>query len=72
MDPVKIGQAEATMTTDISMDEDLRVLLRVVWTAKSPEVAFKPEENLKRGDKVRVTVEKISEAPKVEEKEKKE
>jgi hypothetical protein len=68
MEPVKIGQAEANMTTDIGMEEDLRVLFRVNWTAKSPEVAFNPAESLKRGDKVRVTVEKISEAPKTEKK----
>jgi hypothetical protein len=66
MEPVKIGQAQGQMTSDISMEEDLRVLLRVNWTAKSKEIAFKPEEDLKRGDKVRVTVEKISEAPKAE------
>jgi hypothetical protein len=66
MDPVLIGQVDGTMTTDISTDEDLRVLLRVVWAAKSTEIAFKPAEGLKRGDKVRLTVEKVSEAPKAE------
>ncbi len=66
MDPVKIGQVDAYMTTDITTDEELRVLLRVVWTAKSTEIPFKPTENLKRGDTVRVTLEKVSEAPKAE------
>jgi hypothetical protein len=66
MEPVKIGQADAYMTTDIPTTEDLRVLLRVVWTAKSNEVAFKSPENLKRGEMIRVTVEKVSEAPKAE------
>jgi hypothetical protein len=66
MDPVKIGQADAYMTTDIPTTEDLRVLLRVVWTAKSNEVSFKSPEDLKRGDMVRVTLEKVSEAPKSE------
>jgi hypothetical protein len=66
MDPVKIGQADAYMTTDIPTTEDLRVLLRVVWTAKSNEVIFKSPENLKRGEMIRVTVEKVSEAPKAE------
>ncbi len=65
MDPVTIGQVEANMTTDIT-DEELRVLLRVVWTAKSTEIPFKSAENLKRGDSVRITLEKISEAPKAE------
>jgi hypothetical protein len=63
MDPVIIGQAQAQMTSDISVEEDLKVLLRVNWTAKTQEIPFKPEEDLKRGDNVRVTIEKISEAP---------
>jgi hypothetical protein len=64
MEPVKIGQAQAKMTTDIEKTEDLKVLLRVYWTPKSQEVIFKPGEDLKREDEIRVTVEKISEAPK--------
>ncbi|MDD4924330.1 MAG: hypothetical protein PHF74_05800 [Dehalococcoidales bacterium] len=72
MDPVKIGQVEAYMTTDITTDEELKVLLRVVWTAKSTETPFKPAENLKRGDMVRLTLEKVSEAPKTEQAEKSE
>jgi hypothetical protein len=66
MEPVTIGQVEGNMTTDISTDEELRVLLRVVWTGKNPETSFKPAESLKRGDKVRITLEKISEAPQAE------
>ena len=66
MDPVTIGQVDAYMTTDITTDEELKVLLRVVWTPKSADTPFKPAENLKRGDMVRITVEKVSEAPKVE------
>jgi hypothetical protein len=70
MDPEIIGQVDANMSTDITSDEELRVLLRVVWTAKNNEVAFKPTENLKRGDRIRVTLEKVSEAPKAEQTEK--
>lgn len=70
MDPVIIGQVDANMSTDITRDEELRVLLRVIWTAKNTEVAFKPTEDLKRGDKIRITVEKVSEAPKAEQTEK--
>jgi hypothetical protein len=66
MDPVKIGQADAYMSTDIPTAEDLRVLLRVIWTPKSNEIPFKSPVDLKRGDMVRVTVEKVSEAPKAE------
>jgi hypothetical protein len=63
MEPVKIGQADANMATDISMQENIKVLLRVNWAPKTQEVVFKPAEDLKRNDKIRVTVEKISEAP---------
>jgi hypothetical protein len=70
MDPIVIGQVDANMSTDITTDEELRVLLRVIWTAKNTEAAFKPAENLKRGDKVRITIKKVSEAPKAEQAEK--
>ena len=66
MDPVKIGQADAYMTTDIPTTEALRVLLRVVWTPKCNEISFQSPEELKRGDMVRITMEKVSEAPKAE------
>ncbi len=63
MEPVIIGEASGKMTSEISKEEQLRVLLRVNWTAKSEEVPFNPEEDLKVGDKIKVTMEKISEAP---------
>ncbi|MFA5760925.1 MAG: hypothetical protein WC877_04110 [Dehalococcoidales bacterium] len=66
MEPVTIGQVEANMTTDITTDEELRVLLRIIYSAKCTEAPFKPAEELKRGDKVRITLEKVSEAPKDE------
>jgi hypothetical protein len=68
MEPVKIGQGQAQMTTDIATTEDLKVLLRVNWTPKTQEIVFKPEEDLNRGEKIRITVEKISEAPAAPEK----
>ena len=63
MEPVMIGQAQSKMTSDIPKEEQVRVLLRVNWTAKSEEVPFNPDEDLKVGDRVKVTMEKISEAP---------
>ena len=47
------------MTTDITTDEELRVLLRIIYSAKCTEAPFKPAEELKRGDKVRITLEKF-------------
>jgi len=37
----------------------MKVLLKVNWSDKSKEIAFKPSEDLKKGDKVKITVEKI-------------
>jgi len=56
---VKLGEVQATMTSNISKDQDARVLLRVNWTDKSKEVSFKPAEDLKVNDKIKITVEKL-------------
>ena len=56
---VKIGEAQGTMTSDVKKSEDVRVLLRVNWTDKSKEISFKPSEDLKMNDKIKVTVEKV-------------
>ncbi len=63
MEPLIIGQARGKMTSDISKEEQVRVLLRVNWTAKSDEVPFNPEEDLKVGDKISVTLEKVVKEP---------
>ena len=47
MEPVMIGQAQSKMTSDIPKEEQVRVLLRVNWTAKSEDVPFNPDEDLK-------------------------
>jgi len=57
--PVKLGEVQAEMTSDVKKTEDVKVLLRVNWTDKSKETIFKPSEDLKRGDKIKVTVEKV-------------
>lgn len=56
---VKLGEAQAQMTSDVKKTEDVRVLLRVNWTDKSKEISFKPSENLKMNDKIKVTIEKV-------------
>jgi uncharacterized Zn finger protein len=43
------------MTTDVKMTEELKV----TWSDKMKEIKFKPSENLKKGDKVKITVEKV-------------
>ena len=56
---VKIGEVTSEMTDDVKKTEDMKVLLKVGWLDKSKEITFKPSEDLKKGDKVKITVEKI-------------
>ena len=64
---IKIGEAQGRMLSNVNRADGSRVLLRVVYKNKTEEVAFKPAEDLKIGDEIKVTVEKISEAPKTDE-----
>ena len=56
---VKIGEGTSEMTSDVKKTEDMKVSLKVSWQDKSKEITFKPSEDLKKGDKVKITVEKI-------------
>ena len=56
---VKIGEVQSEMTADVKKTEDLKVQLKVSWSDKVKEITFKPSEDLKKGDKVKITVEKI-------------
>lgn len=56
---VKISEVQSEMTADVSKTEDLKVLLRKDYTDKMKEITFKPSEDLKKGDKVRISIEKI-------------
>jgi hypothetical protein len=56
---VKLGEVQSEMTADVKKTEDLKVLLRVSWSDKMKEISFKPSEDLKKGDKVKITVEKV-------------
>ena len=55
----KIGEVTSEMTSDVKKTEDLKVSLKVSYLEKSKEIAFKPSEDLKKGDKVKITVEKL-------------
>jgi len=44
---------------DVKKTDNLKVLLRVDWTDKMKEITFKPSQDLKKGDKVRISVEKV-------------
>ena len=56
---VKIGEGTSEMTTDVKKTEDVKLSLKVSYSEKIKEIAFKPLEDLKRGDKVKITVEKM-------------
>jgi len=56
---IKLGEVQSEMTADVKKTDDLKVLLRVSWTDKMKEITFKPSEDLKKGDKVKITVEKV-------------
>ena len=56
---VKIGEVQSEMTGDVNKTENLKVRLQVSYSDKMKEITFKPSEDLKKGDKVKVTVEKV-------------
>jgi len=56
---VKLGEVQSEMTADVKKTDSLKVLLRVDWSDKMKEITFKPSEDLKKGDKVKITVEKM-------------
>jgi hypothetical protein len=56
---VKIGEVTSEMTADVKKTDDMKVSLKVSYSDKAKETAFKPLEDLKKGDKVKITVEKI-------------
>jgi len=63
---IKIGEAQAKVTTNISKEVEPRILFKANWKYinMSNEVAFKPAEDLKIGDQIKVTIVKISTASK--------
>ncbi len=56
---VKIGEVQSEMTADVKNTENLKVRLQVSYSDKIKEITFKPSEDLKKGDKVKITVEKV-------------
>ena len=56
---VKIGEITSEMTSDVKKTENLKLSLKVNYADKSKEITFNPSEDLKKGDKVKITVEKI-------------
>jgi hypothetical protein len=56
---VKIGEGTSEVTTDVKKTEDVKVSLKASYSERMKEITFKPLEDLKKGDKVKITVEKV-------------
>ena len=56
---VKIGEGTSEVTTDVKKTEDMKVSLKASYSERMKEITFKPLEDLKKGDKVKITVEKV-------------
>ena len=65
---VKIGEIKTEMVGDINKTDVMNVFLRIGWGAETTSrIAFKPTEDLKAGDGIQVTIEKMYEEPELNE-----
>ena len=56
---VKFGEAQSELTGDVKKTESIKVRLSVSNQDRLKEITFNPSEDLKKGDKVKITVEKL-------------
>ena len=58
---VKLGEVETKMSANVKKTDELRVRLRgkLCCCNKVETIKFKPSEDLKKGDKIRITIEKL-------------
>jgi len=56
---VKIGEVKAKLSADVKKTEDLGVHLRVSYSDKLEGAKFKPAQDLKKGDTLKITIEKV-------------
>ena len=57
--PTKLGEIQTTMMRDVKKTDELMVHLRISFEDKLNTATFKPSEDLKKGDKVKITIEKV-------------
>jgi hypothetical protein len=56
----KIGEIQIEITADVKKTEALRTILRITQGAETTsKIEFNPAEDLKKGDKVKITIEKV-------------
>ena len=56
---VKIGEVQTKVSSDVKKTDDINVDLRLGFSSKLELVKFKPSEDLKKGDTVKITIEKV-------------
>ena len=65
---VKLGEIQTKIIDDVKKTDELKVLLRIGWGAETTSnLSFKPTEELKIGDEIKVTIEKVYEETETEE-----
>ena len=55
----KLGEVQAKMSADVEKTDELSVSLKASDSDKLETVKFKPSEDLKKGDAVKITIEKV-------------
>jgi cell shape-determining protein MreC len=56
---VKIGEVQTKVSGDVKKIDEVILDLRVSYSGKLEIVKFKPSEDLKKGDTVKITIEKV-------------
>ena len=56
---IKLGEFQAKISADVKKTDDVSVSLKVNYSDKLEIAKFKPSEYLKKGDTVKITIEKV-------------
>jgi len=56
---VKVGEVQTKVSADVKKTDEVDVDLKVSYSSKLEKVKFKPSEDLKKGDTIRITIEKV-------------
>jgi len=56
---VKIGEVQTKVSADVKKTDEVNVDLKISYSSKLETVKFKPSEDLKKGDTVKITIEKV-------------
>ena len=56
---VKIGEVQAKLSADVKKTDDLGIHLRISFSDKLEVAKFKPSQDLKKGDTLKITIEKV-------------